>query len=320
MKLSRTVVIAMTNQKGGCGKTTTTVSLAAGLARAGYRVVVVDTDPQCNATDSFGLERETLLKDGYFTVADTYLARRPMSEIVVNFPDRFDTSLFVAPGHRGLSSVPQRLESELQETLAQEGRSALEADDIRNEQRGRLRDSIASLAGQIDVVLIDTPPDLGFIMTTALVAADYYLIPVFPSGYDLKGLETLAGTAAKIQARLNPSLALLGVVLGNMDGSARLDADIRQMLQSKFGEERVFQTTISRSVKHREAPVYGRTIFEHAAGTSAATQFAELSKEVAARLEADHGAGKAHESESRDKPAATSATAAAVASEVSANG
>ena len=290
IKLDRTVVIAMTNQKGGCGKTTTTVSLAAGLAKLGYRVVVVDTDPQCNATDSFGLERDALLKDGYFTVADAYLARRPLSEIVVNFPDRFHSALFVAPGHRGLSSVPQRLESELQESLAGEGRSALDADDIRAEQRSRLRESIASLHGQIDIVLIDTPPDLGFIMTTAMVAADYFLIPVFPSGYDLKGLETLSGTAEKIQKRLNPGLQLLGVVLGNMDSSARLDSDIRQMLQEKFGEGRVFKTAISRSVKHREAPVYGRTIFEHASGTAAATQFAELSREVADKLEAAHGA------------------------------
>jgi chromosome partitioning protein len=289
MKLSRPVVVAMTNQKGGCGKTTTTVSLGAGLARMGYRVVVVDTDPQCNATDSFGLNREELLKDGYFTVADAYLARRPMAEIVVSFPDRFDDSMFVAPGHRGLSSVPQRLESELQETLAREGRADLEADDIRNEQRSRLRDSIASLAGQIDVVLIDTPPDLGFIMTTAMVASDYFLIPVFPSGYDLKGLETLSGTADRIQKRLNPGLQLLGVVLGNMDGSARLDSDIRKMLQNKFGEERVFKTAISRSVKHREAPVHGRTIFEHASGTPAAAQFGELSKEVAEKLEAAYG-------------------------------
>lgn len=286
IKLKRTVVVAMTNQKGGCGKTTTTVSLAAGLARQGYRAVVVDTDPQCNATDSFGVDREALLKDGYFTVADAYLARRPMQEIVVNFPERFATSLYVAPGHRGLSSVPQRLESELQELLASEGRSALDADDIRNEQRARLGESIAGLNGEVDVVLIDTPPDLGFIMTTALVAADYFLIPVFPSGYDLKGLETLAGTADKIQKRLNPKLQLLGVVLGNMDASARLDSDIREMLQVKFGAERVFQTAISRSVKHREAPVYGRTIFEHASGTPAAAQFAAFSEEVAARLEA----------------------------------
>src|SRR5262245_31489283 len=126
MKLKQTAVIAMTNQKGGCGKTTTTMSLAAGLAKMGYRVVVVDTDPQCNATDSLGLDRESLGREGYFTVADAYLARRPMTEIVVNFDKRFDECLFVAMSHRGLSTIAQRMESELQEALAQQGASALE--------------------------------------------------------------------------------------------------------------------------------------------------------------------------------------------------
>jgi chromosome partitioning protein len=286
MKLPRTVVIAMANQKGGCGKTTTTVSLAAGLAKLDYRVVLIDTDPQCNATDSFGLDRDALAKDGFFTVADAYLAKRPMAEIVVNFPDRFAQSLFVAAGHRGLSTVPQRLESELQEVLARDGASNLEADDIRQEQRGRLRQSIDSLRGEVDFVLIDTPPDLGFIMTTALIAADYFMIPVFPSGYDLKGLETLMGTAEKVQKRLNAQLQLLGVVMGNVDSNARLDADIRQMLRRKFGEDRVFETSIGRSVKHREAPVYGRTVFEHAPNLPASQQFNELSREVIKRVEA----------------------------------
>lgn len=284
MKLNQTVVIALTNQKGGCGKTTTAVSLAAGLARLGYSTVLIDTDPQCNATDSFGLDREALPGEGYFTVADAYLANRPISEIVIDFADRFGELLFVVAGHRGLSTVPQRLESELQEALARNGGSSLDADDIRQEQRGRLRKSIGSLAGQIDFVLIDTPPDLGFLMTTALLAADFFLIPVFPSGYDLKGLETLMGTADKVRKRLNPQLKLLGVALGNVDSSARLDADIRQMLQRKFGEDKVFRTVISRGVKHREAPVYGRTIFEHAPNVAASTQFAELSGEVAGRV------------------------------------
>lgn len=289
LKLSRTVVITMANQKGGCGKTTTSVNLAAGLAREGYKVVMIDTDPQCNATDSFGLNREELLEGGFYTVADAYLARRGMDEIVVNFGDRFEGRLFVAPGHRGLSSIPQRLESELQEYLAREGKSTLEADEVRDEQRRRLRRSIETLEGHVDVVVIDTPPDLGFVMTTALMAADYYMIPVFPSGYDLKGLETLLGTAERVKTRFNPRLELLGVVLGNVDSQARLDADIRQMLQEKFGADRIFDTAINRGVKHREAPVYGRVIFEHAPGTTAAQQFAELARETGRRLESQYG-------------------------------
>lgn len=292
MKLARTVTVALANQKGGCGKTTTAVSLGAGLAQLGYRVVIVDTDSQCNATDSFGLNRENLLKEGFFTVADAYLAKTPMSEIVVDFGERYEQRLYVATGHRGLAAVQLRLETEVRDLMAQEGHSDLDGDDIRNEQRGRLKNSIASLAGHVDVVLIDTPPDLGYIMTTALLASDFIIIPVFPSGYDLKGLEALMMTVEKVQKRFNPGLQLLGVAVGNVDGKAKLDSDIREMLNQKFGEGRVFQTAIKRSVKHREAPVYGRTILEHAPGTEAAKQFLALSEEVAARLESAAGAGK----------------------------
>jgi len=279
-----TNVIAFTNQKGGCGKTTTSVSLAAGIARAGHSVAIIDIDPQCNATDSFGLNREELLAQGRFTVADAYLAGRGMSEILLAFNGRFGGKLSVVPGHRGLSSVPQRLESELQLAVAKEEAAEIDADEIRNEHRHRLKRSIETLSGQVEYVLIDTPPDLGFLMTTALIAADHFVIPVFPSGYDLKGLETLMKTVERVQARLNSKLRLLGVVLGNVDSTARLDADIQQMLRTKFGEDRVFQTTISRSVKHREAPVYGKTIFEHAPGQTPANQFADLTAEVVGRL------------------------------------
>jgi chromosome partitioning protein len=289
---NHTHIVAFTNQKGGCGKTTTTVSLAAGIARAGRPVAVVDIDPQCNATDSFGLNREELLTQGRFTVADAYLAQRALSDILVGFGERFGGNLYVAPGHRGLSAVPQRLESELQLAVAKEEAGELEADELRNGHRRRLKAAIESVAGKVDFVLIDTPPDLGFLMTTALIAADHFVIPVFPSGYDLKGLETLMKTADRVRSRLNPALRRLGVILGNMDSTARLDADIQQMLRAKFGEEQVFQTAISRSVKHREAPVYGRTIFEHAPGQTPSNQFAELAAEFVGRLSAAQPASR----------------------------
>jgi len=281
----RAQIIAFTNQKGGCGKTTTTVSLAAGLAREGHSVVVVDIDPQCNATDSFGLNRDELLADGHFTVADAYLGKRGLSNILIDFGERFKGRLFV-PGHRGLSTVPQRLESELHVSISKEEAGDLDADELRSEHRHRLKATIEELIGRVDFILIDTPPDLGFLMTSALIAADYFIIPVFPSGYDLKGLETLMKTAEKVQTRLNPKLRLLGVVLGNLDSTARLDTDIQEMLRAKFGEERVFRTMISRSVKHREAPVYGKTIFEHAPGQAASNQFADLAGEIISRLAA----------------------------------
>ena len=144
----------------------------------------------------------------------------------------------------------------------------------------RLKQSIDSLRGQRDLVIIDTPPDLGFLMTTALIASDWYIIPVFPSGYDLKGLETLWRTVEKVKERYNPKLQLLGVLIGNFDSRPKLDADIQRMLSQKFGGQVVFSTVINRSVKHREACIYGQTIFERAAGQQAAEQYLALAREV----------------------------------------
>ncbi|HZC02957.1 MAG TPA: hypothetical protein VE844_16870, partial [Gammaproteobacteria bacterium] len=116
------------------------------------------------------------------------------------------------------------------------------------------------------------------------------IIPVFPSGYDLKGLETLTRTVDKVQKRFNPKLKLLGVVVGNYDTRAKLDADVLGLLVRKFGQDLVFPMVINRSVRHREATVYGTTIFEHAPGESAAEQYAALSRELVSRLEATQNA------------------------------
>lgn len=285
MRFGRTVAITLANQKGGCGKTTAAVSIAAALADRGLSVCVVDADPQCNATDTFGIDRDQLAHEGLYTLADAYLGKRPAREIEYEFDDeRFGGRLTVIPGHRALGTVSHRLDSQLQATVANDGYSDLDADDIKNEHRHRLKQSLESLRGNRDVIIIDTPPDLGFLMTTALIASDYYVIPVFPSGYDLKGLETLWRTVDKVRDRYNPRLAHLGVLLGNFDTRPKLDNDIQQMLTQKFGQSVVFNTTIHRSVKHREASVYGKTIFEHAPDHPGAEQFRALAQEILNRL------------------------------------
>ncbi len=280
----RGTIITLANQKGGCGKTTSAVSLAAALAMEGRLTCLVDADPQCNATDSFGIDRDDLARAGRFTVADIYLAKKPAEEVEIDFGERFEGRLKLVPGHRGLMSVPHRLEAQLQSSLAAEDSSELDADDFKNEHRNRLKHSLESLRATRDFVLIDTPPDLGFLMTTALIAADWFIMPIFPSGYDLKGVETLMRTVEKVQKRFNPELRLLGVLLGNYDATAKLDSDIQKMLARTFGESLIFKTAIHRSVKHREATVYGRTIFEHAAGQQPAAQFRAVALEVLARL------------------------------------
>jgi chromosome partitioning protein len=280
MKFQETQVVAFVNQKGGCGKTSATVSTAAAFAELGYKASVVDTDPQCNTTESFGVDLDAHIRKGGYTLVDAYLKRRPAKDLQIDFGERFHGNLTVVPGHKGLRSVRARLESEMQAELSSENSSILDADDIQTDHRLRLRASLDSLRGQKDVVFIDTPPDLDFLMTTALIAADWFIIPIFPSGYDLSGLEALMQAVEKVRKRYNPTLRLAGVLLGNYDQSAKLDKDIYKLLTRKFGPEYVFDTTIGRSVKHREATVYRQTIFEHAPDHGAGDQYISLAREM----------------------------------------
>ena len=201
MRFKETQVITFANQKGGCGKTSSAISVAAGFAVAGYSVCLVDTDSQCNTTDTLGIDPDEHKNSGHPSLADIYLNRMPASEVEVSFGDRFQGLLTLVPGHRALRSVGPCLESEKIAALAGAQNSILDADDIANEHRQRLKESLGTLRGKRDLFIIDTPPDLGFEMTTALIASDWFVIPVFPSGYDLKGLETLALTVEKIRKR-----------------------------------------------------------------------------------------------------------------------
>src|SRR5262245_27281618 len=283
MRFSSTQIITFANQKGGCGKTSSAVSVAAAFSQAGYSVCLLDTDSQCNTTDTLGIDSDEHIRAGHLTLADIYLRRVPASQVEVSFGERFGGLLTLIPGHRALRSVAARLESEKLAALANDENSILDADDIANEQRQRLTESLKSLRWKRDLIIIDTPPDLGFEMTTALIASDWFIIPVFPSGYDLKGLEFLVRTVEKVRKRYNPSLRLAGVLLGNYDKTAKLDKDIHRALVTKFGEDLVFRTTIARSVKHRESTLYRRTIFEHAPEDQASLQYAELLKELVNR-------------------------------------
>ncbi len=280
VKFAKTQVIALTNQKGGCGKTTSSISIAAAFNKLGYSVAIVDTDPQCNATTSFGINPDDLYSAGRMTLLDAFMNKRSAVDIQVGFGERFDERLFVVPGNRNLSSVGPRLDLEVQVQISQQGAAEVDAEDIRREQRFRLRKSLDSLRGVHDVIIIDTPPNLDFLMTAALVAADWFLIPVFPSGFDLQGLETLTRTINKIREKFNPGLQLAGVLLGNYDRSAKLDSQLHALLVKKFGESAVFQSTIGRSVRMRELTVLNRTVFEHEPAAAQGEQFLSLVREM----------------------------------------
>jgi chromosome partitioning protein len=289
MRFHKTQIIVQANQKGGCGKTSSTISMAAAFATLGYKVCVVDTDPQCNSTDSLGADPDEFIRQKKYTLADAYLSKVPAIQIqythssaaIPEVPvDRFDGRVSLIPGHRALSSVGPRLENEVLIALAHPDSSELDGEDLRRENRFRLKKSLDSLRGHFDIVLIDTPPNLDFLMSSALIAADWYIVPVFPSGYDLKGLEVLTRTIEKVRKQYNPSLRMAGVLLGNYDKTATLDREIHRLLKTRFTEALVFSTTINRSVRYREATMGRMTIFEHPEGKEQAAQYLQLVKEM----------------------------------------
>lgn len=280
MRFRETQVIVFANQKGGCGKTSSTISTAAAFADLGYSACVVDTDPQCNATDNLGIDIDEVQREGKYTLADAYLNKVPAARIAITPADRFSGLISVVPGHRALSSVSARLESEVLQLLADDNNSDLDGEDLRREHRMRLRKAVDSLRGNYDVVLIDTPPNLDFLMTSALIAADWYVVPAFPSGYDLRGLEVLTRTIDKVRKQYNPKLNLAGVLLGNYDKTTSLDKQVHELLKQRFTPALVFATTIGRSVRYREATMMRQTIFEHPEGREQAGQFLALVKEM----------------------------------------
>lgn len=284
MANTRAHVIVIANQKGGCGKTTTAVNLAGGFARLGHATCLVDLDSQCNATTTFGIRPEQLAKDGLKTIADAFIASRPGTQIVLPLEDRFDGKLSLLPGHRSLDIAKTKLESEIRTSAIEDDLSPYDEEDIRREHRFRLRKSLKPLVQSNDFIVIDTPPRLGFELTAALVAADWYIIPLTASLYDVDGLSRLLDNVKKVQTRENRNIRLLGVLISEFKPNTNLHADVRAKLKQKFGDK-LFDTVIHDSVRFPETPYASKTIFEHAPGQQSSEQFAEFTSEVLKRLE-----------------------------------
>ena len=284
MRFTRTQTIVLANQKGGCGKTTTAVNLAAGLALEGLRTCLVDLDSQCNATMTFGIDTEDLRRAKKPTVLDAFINKRPARQIAIEVPERFDGMLSVLPGHPSLSAVHQKLDSDLRMEALDKGLSPEDEDDQRANHRERLADSLADLHDEFDCIVVDTPPDLGFLLSSALRSGDWFIVPVFPSDYDLKGLSKLTQSARKVRERGNPGLRLMSVLVGNFDRSARLDQDIYEQLRSKFGEQ-MSAVKVTRGVRMRELPSFQTTIFEHDPKCDQAEQYRDFCREVIKRIE-----------------------------------
>jgi len=249
------LVYAVANQKGGVGKTTTTVNLAAGFARASRRVLVVDLDQQANATVALGLSKED--RPSTYDV----LAGRSSLESAARKTAR--EGLLVVPGSRDLAGATVELPR---------------LDDP-NSQLSRVTGSVRE---DFDAVFLDCPPALGPVTVNALVAADRVIVPVQAEYLALEGLVEFLGTLSVIRREMNPSLELAGVVVTMHDERTRLAQDVERELRDHFSET-VFRTVIPRTVRIAEAPSYGVSVFDYAPDSRGARAFEALTGEVADR-------------------------------------
>ncbi len=277
-------IITIANRKGGCGKTTTAVNISAGLALAGHKTCLVDIDGQCNATDALGINRQELEAAGKYSTADALLHAIPISEILVHISDRFKDNLYLAPSHPGLNSLPLLI-GQMYFNLVQKKKITCSPAEFERSHITRLRESLSSL-NDFDYVVLDTPPALGFHIASALAASQWLLIPVFADKDSLDALEALTNFSNDIIQSLNPSLDLVGVLLGNADPRTRITKQIHETLLATFGSEKLlFNTQISKSVRVAEARAFCQTIFEYEPKNKVASEFKALVRELTKRVD-----------------------------------
>jgi chromosome partitioning protein len=257
-------VLTVANQKGGVGKTTTTVNLAAALALHGLTVLVVDLDPQGNASTALGLEHHS----GVPSVYEVLIESRPMAEVVR-----------AAEGLPGLLGVPATIdlagaEIELVSLVARESRlqRALSAYLQGREAAGE----------RVDYVLVDCPPSLGLLTVNAFVAGREVLIPIQCEYYALEGLGQLVRNVELVQAHLNPDLHVSTILLTMHDARTRLSAQVADEVRRHFGPL-VLRTAVPRSVRVSEAPSYGQTVLTYDPGSSGSLSYVEAARELAER-------------------------------------
>jgi chromosome partitioning protein len=248
--------IAVLNQKGGVGKTTTVINLAAYLSKQGKSVMVVDFDPQGNATSGLGLDKQALKQSIYDVLFDG-----AELEDVITSSDR--KKLHILPAEPRLANA----EVDLVEQPSRESKLVGVIGDLEH-----------------DYILIDCPPSLGLLTINALVASDWLLVPVQAEYYALEGLSQLLQVVQSVKEGLNPDLNLLGVVVTMFDARNSLSGQVKDELSNYFGEA-MFKSVIPRNVRLAEAPSYGRTILEHDKWSKGARAYKQLTREVMARAE-----------------------------------
>ncbi|QQS70076.1 ParA family protein [Candidatus Saccharibacteria bacterium] len=247
-------IVAITNQKGGVGKTTTAINLAAQLATNERRVVLVDLDPQGNSTSSLGIDKNTLANSLY----DVLLGRVDTADIVKTTKTH---NLFVLPASPSLAQAEVQLV------------------DVQNRET-RLKEVMKNV--DAEVVVIDCPPALGLLTINALTAAHSVIIPVQAEYFALEGLSQLMQTMQLVRRSLNPGLHIFGVVLTMFTKRTVLSEQVKQEVEKHFGDK-VFHSVIPRNIRLAEAPSYGKTIFEHDRWSKGARAYKALAQEVVKR-------------------------------------
>ena len=254
--IGQTKIIAIINQKGGVGKSTTAINLSAALGARGKQVLLVDLDPQGNTTSGFGIEKGRLEQCVY----NVLLEDMSITDVII--PDVCE-GVDLAPATINLAGA----EVELVSQIAREA---------------RLKDSIGSLRGKYDYIFVDCPPSLGLLTVNALVAADKLLIPIQCEFYALEGVTKLLDSMKRVKTRLNPALDIFGILLTMYDSRTTLSKQVAAEVKNFFGRQ-VFETIIPRTVKLSEAPSYGMPITEYDPTCKGAQAYIELAEEVIKR-------------------------------------
>lgn len=247
-------VICIVNQKGGVGKTTTAVNLGAYLARSGKRVLLVDLDPQANATSGLGIDHKKLERGIY----EVLVTPTTMRDVIT--PTQID-DYHVAPATLALAGASVEL-------VPLEGREFL------------LQQNIAEVVEDYDYIIIDSPPSLGLLTINGLVAADEVLIPVQSEYYSLEGLSQLVETIDLVKENLRPELSILGVVVTMYDPQYRLSGAVLEELYKYFPHGQIFRSVIPRNVRLAEAPSYGQTILHYDPRSPGAKAYRKLADEI----------------------------------------
>jgi chromosome partitioning protein len=255
-----TCVLAIANQKGGVGKTTTAINLAAAIALRKKKTLLLDLDPQSNATIAF-FETADVQTTMYDVFADHAVG---MDKVIRPTKDPF---LFVAPARLALAKLEQQLAGQFDAPF-------------------KLKDALGPILKDFEYVVIDTPPALGILTVNALVASTHLLVPIQAAYFAIEGTDDLLETYGRIRARPNPELKVVGVVITLFDKRTNISRDTHEQIRAVFGNA-LFKTRISKNVRLEESPAYKQTIFAFAPKSPGAEEYRKLAQEVIQRVQED---------------------------------